>query len=206
MYFLTDLYLVDAIIQKLGWKTVAGGLIVLGILFLGFVTLSFTETSQKAGVTGSSNSESKTVSKTDGVDRSAPSESGKSYLTPYFQIAYPSGFNSTTYAEQEGVLGGVLFMNALGNKSIEVTAFDEAKKTINSLSAIFRGFGYSEEKISGNTYQGIYFSGVLKGSTIFEQTALIKKDTIIIKIHCMYPKDDTDMARKECMGVVNSLQ
>jgi len=207
----------EEIIEKIGWKKFAIGLIGVSLLGLVYVIFSFSSLDKSANSASSarqgqdsipiitnSNNSNYEVNKT-------PSSSetvvlGKTFITPYYQISYPEIYAPTLYAEQEGVLNGLLLSDALGDSRVEISVFDNKATTIARLSEIPISLGLTKGQTNVGQYLGESYSGVSPGMKVYEKIVLIRKENVIIKFQLMQLTGPTKEGQTEFESILQSFQ
>ena len=207
----------EEIIEKIGWKKFAIGLIGVSLLGLVYVIFSFSSLDKSANSASSarqgqdsipiitnSNNSNYEVNKT-------PSSSetvvlGKTFITPYYQISYPEIYAPTLYAEQEGVLNGLLLSDALGDSRVEISVFDNKATTIARLSEIPISLGLTKGQTNVGQYLGESYSGVSPGMKVYEKIVLIRKENVIIKFQLMQLTGPTKEGQTEFESILQIFQ
>ena len=131
---------------------------------------------------------------------------GKTFITPYYQISYPEIYAPTLYAEQEGVLNGLLLSDALGDSRVEISVFDNKATTIARLSEIPISLGLTKGQTNVGQYLGESYSGVSPGMKVYEKIVLIRKENVIIKFQLMQLTGPTKEGQTEFESILQSFQ
>jgi len=209
----------EEIIEKIGWKKFAIGLIGVSLLGLVYVIFSFSSLDKSANSASSARQGQNGIPVTTNSDNSnyevkkSPSSSetetvvlGKTFITPYYQISYPEIYAPTLYAEQEGVLNGLLLSDALGDSRVEISVFDNKATTIARLSQIPISLGLTKGQTNVGQYLGESYSGVSPGMKVYEKIVLIRKDNVIIKFQLMQLTGPTKEGQTEFESILQSFQ
>lgn len=209
----------EEMIEKIGWKKLAIGLIGISLLGLLYVIFSFSTLDRSSNNASSARNgqnnipiERNTSDTNFEVKKTTPSsetekvELSKTFITPYYQISYPEIYAPTLYAEQEGVLNGLLLIDALGENRVEITVFDGNRTSIEKLSQIPISLGLIKGQTNVRQYLGESYSGVTPGMKVYEKIVLIKKGDTIVKFQLMELKGATKAGQEEFESILQSFQ
>lgn len=206
-------------IEKIGWKKLAIGLIGISLLGLLYVIFSFSTLDRSSNNASSARNgqnnipiEKNTsdtnfeVKKTTPPSETEKVELSKTFITPYYQISYPEIYAPTLYAEQEGVLNGLLLIDALGENRVEITVFDSNVTSVEKLSQIPISLGLIKGQTNVRQYFGESYSGVTPGMKVYEKIVLIRKENVIIKFQLMELTGPTKEGQTEFESILQSFQ
>ncbi len=190
----------EELIEKIGWKKFGIIVVVLCFILLGFALLSFANIDKKqTDVIKKKIEIEKQQSRTNSTKGGGFTDiEFKPYVTPDYQLKYPSDFTTKSAEPSKGTKNSVLFVNNNSNASIFVEVFAKPQNTYEALIKPYLLSDYEPEAQPLEFPTSVEFIPTkVEDPLIHKKIDFIEKDNSIVKITLTYSSDgiDTEIER-----------